>query len=130
MKKIFFFLILPGMITACKKTEVLREQNKAPIAFAGKDTVIILPRDSIELNGSAIDADGTIISYNWSKFSGPSSSVIVNPNVAATNVKSLVEGTYEFELKVTDNGGLSGKARLIVIVLPLGNPGCAGCWDY
>jgi hypothetical protein len=131
MKKIFFFLILFAMVTipACKK-EILLKRNKPPIAYAGIDITIILPNDSVELSGSGIDSDGTIISYNWSKLSGPSSFIIVNPNAAATKVKSLIEGIYEFELKVTDNGGLSGKDRLIVTVLPSGIDPCNGCWDY
>ena len=59
------------------------------------------------LDGSAsTDPDNNIVSYAWTKISGPSSFNIVNVNAVQTQVSNLTEGIYQFELKVTDAGGL------------------------
>ena len=91
--------------------------NKPPIALAGPDQTITLPTDSILLDGTASnDPDGTITSWVWTNISGPSSFAFVNPNFSKTQVKNLIEGTYLFELKVTDNGGLIAKDTVLVTV--------------
>ena len=84
--------------------------NKPPIAVAGPDQTIILPTDSILLNGSASnDPDGTITAWQWKKISGPSSSNIVNANSVQARAIDLAEGVYLFELTVTDSAGLFDK---------------------
>jgi hypothetical protein len=47
---------------------------------------------------------------------GPASFNIINPATAKTVTKNLIAGVYRFELQVTDNGGLSAKDTLQVIV--------------
>ena len=48
--------------------------NIAPVAHAGADVAITLPTNTANLDGSASsDADGTIVSYQWTVLSGPSS---------------------------------------------------------
>ncbi len=79
--------------------------NKAPTANAGTDQLITLPTNSVTLNGSGTDEDGTIVSYLWTKVSGPSGYTIANPSSATTLINNLVKGTYQFQLKVTDNDG-------------------------
>jgi poly(3-hydroxybutyrate) depolymerase len=90
--------------------------NMPPAANAGSDQSITLPVNSVTLNGSGTDADGTIASYSWKKLSGPSSLIIVNASAALTGVNNLVEGRYEFELTVTDNNGAAGKDTVFVTV--------------
>ncbi|HJS56146.1 MAG TPA: PKD domain-containing protein [Chitinophagaceae bacterium] len=93
--------------------------NKLPIAFAGADQTITLPTDSILLNGSASnDPDGRITVWQWTKVSGPSSFLIVNASTVQTQVSNLLQGIYQFELKVTDNAGLFSKDTVQVTVLP------------
>ena len=46
--------------------------NIPPVANAGSDQTITLPTNTILLNGNGADADGTVISYAWTKISGPS----------------------------------------------------------
>jgi K319L-like, PKD domain/Kelch motif/Galactose oxidase, central domain len=114
------FLLWGIFLISCKKErscEGCREKNQPPIARAGNDTAIILPIDSVTLNGSAsTDPDGTITSYKWTKVSGPSSSNITKTDSSKTLVKGLVTGVYKFELSVTDNGGLSAKDTIQVTV--------------
>jgi hypothetical protein len=97
--------------------------NKPPIAIAGADQIITLPVDSISLDGTlSNDPDGRISSYLWTKISGPASFIIIKPSDSTTKVKTLVTGTYQFELKVTDNGGLNTKDTMKVIVSDPGQP--------
>src|SRR5215204_4187918 len=108
------------IFVSCKKEyscEGCAEKNKPPVAIAGPDKVIPLPIDSVFLDGrSSNDPDGKISEWLWTKISGPASSNIIKPSDSVTKVKSLVAGTYQFELKVTDNGGLSAKDTMQVIV--------------
>jgi hypothetical protein len=122
--KLTVCILLLSIITfiSCKKElscENCKEVNQPPIANAGRDTTIALPKDSAVLDGSAsTDPDGTITSYKWSKISGLVSANISKPDLAKTSVKTLVIGVYQFELTVTDNGGLSAKDTRITIKHP------------
>ena len=77
--------------------------NIAPTANAGTDQSITLPTNTVSLNGNGTDTDGTISAYSWTKISGPAQGSITNANSASTTVTGLVQGTYQFQLKVTDN---------------------------
>ncbi|HPG10488.1 MAG TPA: hypothetical protein PLU37_03090, partial [Chitinophagaceae bacterium] len=90
--------------------------NQSPSANAGNDQVITLPANTITLNGSGTDPDGTIVSYQWIKLTGPSLFTIVNPTLAQTVVNSLVQGVYTFKLTVTDNQGATGSDTVQVTV--------------
>jgi len=90
--------------------------NIAPVANSGSDQSITLPTNSVTLSGSGTDADGSIVSYNWTLMSGPSGYNIVNANLPATDVTGLVQGVYQFQLKVTDNKGAIGTDIIQVTV--------------
>src|SRR5690606_30267671 len=87
------------------KVTVNPAANIPPTANAGVNKSITLPANSVLLSGSGSDADGTIVSYKWTKISGPTSFNIVNANSPSTDVSGLVQGIYEFEFTVTDNKG-------------------------
>jgi parallel beta-helix repeat protein len=95
--------------------------NQAPTANAGSNQTITLPTSTVTLSGSGTDPDGSISAYNWTKTSGPSSGTISSPTSASTTVAGLVQGTYQFQLKVTDNAGASGTATVQITVNPSGN---------
>jgi hypothetical protein len=97
---------------------VLRINHK-PIANAGTDQTITLPTNTINLDGSAsTDPDNNITGYIWTKISGPSSFNITNTNSIQTRVTDLVQGIYQFQLKVIDAGGLFSKDTAEVSVNP------------
>jgi lysophospholipase L1-like esterase len=78
--------------------------NIPPIARAGADITLTLPNNSTTLNGTAsTDDDGSIDSYEWSKIAGPVDFLLGNPNASSTSLSNLTEGTYLFQLKVTDD---------------------------
>jgi hypothetical protein len=95
--------------------------NQPPIANAGTDQTIMLPASTVTLTGTGTDADGTIISYLWTKVSGPASGTITSATTASTTVTALVQGVYKFELKVTDNNALTGRDTILVTVNALTN---------
>jgi hypothetical protein len=103
--------------------------NQPPVANAGANQTITLPVNSVTLNGSATDADGTISSYSWSKSSGPASGSITSSTSSGTTVTNLVQGVYVFKLTVKDNGNSTSSDSVTVIVnaiankLPVANAG-------
>ncbi|MES2648242.1 MAG: hypothetical protein V4717_15300 [Bacteroidota bacterium] len=91
--------------------------NRPPVAKAGSDTTIILPVNSMMLDGSnSSDPDNNISSYAWTKIAGPSAFNITSNNSVQAQVINLSEGVYQFELKVTDAGGLFSKDTVSVTV--------------
>jgi hypothetical protein len=90
--------------------------NQSPSVNAGANQTITLPVSSVTLNGSATDADGTISSYQWTKLSGSGGS-ITSPNTAVTSVTGLTEGTYNFQLTATDNGGATASKTVVITVI-------------
>ncbi|MBX2963560.1 MAG: tandem-95 repeat protein [Cyclobacteriaceae bacterium] len=91
--------------------------NQPPVVSAGPNQSITLPQNSLNLNGTASDPDGSIASYLWIKFSGPTAT-LTNAITPTLSVADMVEGTYIFRLTVTDNGGLTASANVTVNVLP------------
>ena len=133
MKNLFKSVILPLLLASllfysckkeksyesCQTNQPTSNTNKPPIAVAGPDQTISLPRQRILLNGSASnDPDGSITVWQWTKLSGPSSFTIANANTVQTQVSNLLQGIYQFELKVTDNARLLSKDTVQVTVLP------------
>ncbi|HEY8938366.1 MAG TPA: PKD domain-containing protein [Cyclobacteriaceae bacterium] len=88
-----------------------------PIVDAGVNYTVTLPTNSITLTGTATDSDGTVSTYLWSKYSGPTVT-LTNKNTPAVLVTKLLEGTYIFKLTVTDNVGVQSVDYDTVTVLP------------
>lgn len=80
--------------------------NAVPTVNAGTDKTITLPTNSVSLQGSASDSDGSIVSYTWSKISGGSVSLSGTTSSKLT-ASNLVAGTYTFRLTVKDDKGAS-----------------------
>ena len=91
--------------------------NLTPNAIAGNDINLILPANSTTLNGSnSTDDDGYIASYQWTKIAGPDQITIASPNSATSAISNLAQGTYQFQLKVTDDQGAIDYDTIIVSV--------------
>jgi hypothetical protein len=91
--------------------------NQLPVANAGADQTITLPANSVNLNGSnSSDPGGSIVSYSWSKISGPAEFTINSPAAASTTVSGLVTGTYTFRLTVTDNQNATASDDVVITV--------------
>ncbi|MRX65950.1 Ig-like domain-containing protein [Maribacter luteus] len=106
----------------------VEDSNAAPTVSAGSDIVITLPMNSVTLNGSATDSDGTIQSYLWEKEYG-GTATITDPSSASTMVTGLEEGEYEFRLTATDDDLASGTATVMVVVEASGNQEPTAVYD-
>lgn len=100
-----------------EESPVVHAGHDSPVAKAGPNQEIILPTNTVSLDGSGSrDANNDIVSYSWASISGPSIPQIANVNAAQTQASGLVGGVYQFELKVTDAGGLFSKDTVRVAV--------------
>lgn len=101
----YFRLAVKDSKGAVDTDDVKVTVNAPPIANAGSDRTYSLPLSSFTLSGSGSDADGTIVSYLWSKYSGPIAKFSSTTSKTIT-VSNLYAGTYIFKLAVKDNSGL------------------------
>ena len=100
-----------------KDTMVLTVNNP-PVANAGTNVTIVLPDNLVTLSAAAsTDADGSITSYNWKQISG-AAVPIASPSLVQTILTFSAAGTYQFELTVTDNRGVSAKDSVDITVNP------------
>jgi hypothetical protein len=91
--------------------------NKGPIANAGPDQTITLPTNFVSLNGGASsDPDGSIVTYQWTKISGPSQFTLSSSTGSTISVTNLAQGTYVFRLQVVDNKGAQAVDDVSIIV--------------
>ncbi|GIT57410.1 MAG: hypothetical protein Ct9H300mP18_08390 [Candidatus Neomarinimicrobiota bacterium] len=81
----------------------------SPVAHAGGDISASIG-DTIVLNGSkSYDPNGSIVSYNWNQFSGPSVVIENSESIIAKFIVPEINRTsnFVFQLKVIDNEGES-----------------------
>ena len=99
------------------------KDNQPPVANAGRDTTIILPNNSVMLSGSGSDPDpnGFIRTYLWTQVSGPTEIKIDAPSKPQTQVSGLVQGDYQFSLRVTDNNRATDEDNVTIKVSPFNN---------
>jgi len=89
--------------------------NKAPVVKAGPDKTLTLPANAVNLQGSASDPDGEIVSYQWTKVSGGSAN-LSGANTEEFRARNLKAGTYVFRLTAKDNDGKAKSDDVRVIV--------------
>jgi len=96
----FAFKVNDGTVDSATATVsiTVSNTNEIPIANAGADKNITLG-ESVDLNGTATDIDGTVDTYEWSLNTNPSYEAFTQD----ITVAGLPLGTHTFTLKVTDN---------------------------
>lgn len=95
--------------------------NQAPLADAGGNQALVLPQSNTNLLGLASDVDGSVVSYSWTKISGPAGSVLTNDNLAVASLSGLTQGTYIYRLTVVDDDGATGSDEVQITVSPEGS---------
>jgi hypothetical protein len=111
-------LFLAFILGSCQKEQI---ENQPPTVNAGNDATIQLKNatDSVQLTGSAADADGNVVAYLWSQVSGPVPAIIHNSGSPTTYISGVVTGKYVFQLMATDDKGATGvKTVTITITAP------------
>ncbi|XP_005403426.1 PREDICTED: dyslexia-associated protein KIAA0319 homolog isoform X2 [Chinchilla lanigera] len=105
---------------------VKKENNSPPRAQAGGRHVLVLPNNSITLDGSRSTDDQGIASYLWIRDGqSPAAGDVIggSDHSVALQLANLVEGVYTFRLRVTDTQGASDTGTATVEVRPDPNKG-------
>ncbi|XP_030905548.2 dyslexia-associated protein KIAA0319 homolog isoform X2 [Melopsittacus undulatus] len=100
---------------------VKEESNSPPRAHAGGKHVLVLPNNSVTLDGSRSADDQGIVSYLWIRDGqSPAAGDVIHgsDHEAVLQLTNLVEGTYTFHLKVTDAKGDSDVDSATIEVRP------------
>lgn len=116
LKRSFVAFLLIAMYS-CQKELNCFDCSQTPVANAGPDRKIVLPEDSVLLQGDAsYSLNNKIIFWKWTSISGPSSFSIINATSANTIVNNLIGGIYQFKLTVTDENGASASDTINIVV--------------
>ena len=107
--------VLSWMLTFRKGRPSSDNSNSPPVVNAGPDTTLAFPVDSVFIEGTASDTDGTIASYQWTKVSGGNAHLIetTSPTLHALD---LTHGIYVFRLTAKDKGGAAASDDVQVTV--------------
>ncbi|XP_045407853.1 dyslexia-associated protein KIAA0319 homolog isoform X4 [Lemur catta] len=107
--------------TSTLTVAVKKENNSPPRAQAGGRHVLVLPNNSITLDGSRSTDDQGIVSYLWIRDGqSPAAGDVIDGSDrgAALQLTNLVEGVYTFRLRVTDSQGAVDTDTATVEVQP------------
>jgi hypothetical protein len=88
--------------------------NIPPVVNAGADVSITLPTTTVNLSGTATDADGTIASHTWTNTDGCS---ITSASSLTTTATCSTAGDHVFTLSATDNSGATSTDDLTATVI-------------
>jgi Galactose oxidase, central domain/Kelch motif len=122
-KGIYSFMLIVsdnGGLTHRDTMEVkVTDINLPPVANAGPDRVVFLPKDTLLLDGSgSTDPENNITTYKWRKINGAPITYIYFNDRIKTGAYSVIEDTYAFELTVTDAMGLFSIDTIVIKVTP------------
>lgn len=106
--------------TATSDVTITVNAAAGPVANAGSNQSITLPTSSVTLDGSG--STGTIVSYQWTKTSGPGTFTITSPTSVSTTVTGLIQGTYVFQLSLNSGASTSSVTINVNAASPNGCP--------
>ncbi|KAF3692445.1 Dyslexia-associated protein KIAA0319 Precursor [Channa argus] len=107
--------------SASLTVRVQEARSLPPVAHASGSHTLTLPNNSLVLRGSITDGDQTEVHYLWTRDSqSPAAGDVLygSDTQASLYLANLVEGTYLFQLRVTDAQGHSSTATATVEVRP------------
>ncbi|KAJ8270762.1 hypothetical protein GJAV_G00119010 [Gymnothorax javanicus] len=96
----------------------LPELDEPPRSDAGPDLVIQLPTDWAVLNGRESVDDHSVTHYDWALIKGEHSVNMKVTQPGILRLSDLQEGSYTFQLTVTDTKGQKSSDNVTVTVLP------------
>lgn len=107
--------------SASLTVRVQEARSSLPVAHASGSHSLTLPNNSLVLRGSVTDRDQGEVRFLWTRDSqSPAAGDVLYSSETQPSLylANLVEGTYLFQLKVTDAQGRSGFAMATVEVRP------------
>uniref|UniRef100_A0A4W5KJV9 KIAA0319 like n=1 Tax=Hucho hucho TaxID=62062 RepID=A0A4W5KJV9_9TELE len=122
-----FSLTVTDSDGAQSSTQAMLSVNKAvdywPVANAGPNQVITLPRNAVTLHGNQSTDDHEPLAYEWSLSPESKGKVVEMQGVRTPTLQlsAMQEGDYTFQLTVTDTAGQQDTAQVTVIVQPENN---------
>ncbi len=87
--------------------------NRSPVADAGLNISTTIPASASLSASASSDPDGDVLTYSWSKVSGPGTVTFSNISNVSTAVTFSEAGTYVLEVRVSD-GSLNSTDRVNV----------------
>ncbi|XP_044214921.1 dyslexia-associated protein KIAA0319 homolog [Thunnus albacares] len=107
--------------SASLTVRIQEARSLPPVAHASGSHTLTLPNNSLVLRGSMTDGDQTEVHYLWVRDNqSPAAGDVLydSDTQASLYLSNLVEGTYLFQLRVTDAQGRSSTATATVEVRP------------
>ncbi len=105
-----------GKTASATVTVTVNAAPPTPVANAGADVSIVLPVNSVTLDGLGSEKGGSIAAYSWSQVSGPASAFIMSPSSGYCTMAGLVAGTYVFKFTVKDKNGVTASDNININV--------------
>jgi hypothetical protein len=100
--------------------DIVFSVNTPPTAvITASATSITLPTNSVVLNSATStdpEGNGTITGHAWAQVSGPNTASNSTPTGSTTTFGALIQGTYVFQLTVTDELGAQGSTTQSIVV--------------
>jgi hypothetical protein len=112
-----------GVTDTDQVTITIISENQAPVAHAGPDRTVT-QGSLVTLDGSnSADPDGNITAYFWEQIGGTETTLSDNTAASPTFTASGMEGeSLVFELKVTDNEGLTDSDQVRISIASRNQP--------
>lgn len=107
--------------SALLTVQVLQNPGLPPVAHAGGSHTLTLPNNSLVLRGSVTNGDQTEVRFQWvrDRQSPAAGDVLYGSHLQPSlYLSNLVQGTYLFQLQVTDARGRCSSAAATVEVRP------------
>lgn len=120
-------IVNDGKVDSAPSTVMIVAQNpnQPPVVSAGPNQTIVLPTNTVTLDGTATD-DGLpsgILTINWSQVSGPGPVIFSSPTTAVTQATFSAVGTYVLRLSANDTEfTTSSDVTVVVKPAPINQP--------
>jgi len=122
-------------VVSIEASEGTVDENQLPVVDAGSDQTVDA-ETTVNLQGSATDADSSDLTYRWEQLSGATVSISQADSAAAEFTAPGEAAELSFKLTVTDDVGGEGSDSVVVnvvvpppppVVTPAASSGGGGC---